>query len=1234
MINRTIRSENNEISQNQKAYQFYMAKANSTGLGNVYKKKVREGTLAIEEIADEALNEKIEEYTEWYEKAQDVLDTINDLYDQQRDLIKQKLDNVLSYYDDMDSYLSSVTSKVESLISLNDEMGKRSSLTELVEQFASLSDQLDSVTKKEMFGTTVTEGSLGSSKSVADAKDRDRQELIDSINAAIGNLAVSQSGNYTKLLNNIAKTKLQIDKYIDKGWDVKKSKQFDKLTAKLQNYYDLQNELDKYATSNTIANYEKVYTAYQKLQNKINSGKTLSKSEQKKYDKYTSQLEALRDQGSSALDELYAELAEADGTAPVQSEADKIQDKIDGIRSDLENSATYKNLMKSIETVENKLATLDDKGYDNLSKKQKKTYDKLKAQLEDYYDQKAALDENATAANIAEYNKIYLAWRKLQDKLDAGKNLSTSQWKQYEQYKSQLEAYADDKADAIDELNASLEEALDPSDKLEQIEKTYEDSAQDIYDSYRKQIDSINGDVTATKQYQNLYANAQKLEQKKDTKGLSKSEQAKLDKYNAELEALRSGGMSTNISEYMKTWEAWYKLQQKLDNGKTLSANEAKKYDTYKAQLEAWNNEKQTQINDLLSLMEDDLEQLQKTYTENVSEAESEINDYYADLYSLAKQIAEYNITTLQSQLSYIESCISYYKELVSLYDTFSGDKLNKILVDLGEIDKGEIADRAGTYEKYLETLQDKYNTTLSEMGEYDQLLNALDANDFESSMELFNTAMEDYRASGNTAMADKLQAVLDLLNERSVDADNWGEYADEWANEWNEALSSARQELIGTASEIQEVNDALREIRFEDITNAVDELERAKGILSSIEGLINEDWLFDDGGLTEYGRAKAALLASQLEDAQSMADEYLKLYNEIQDNKDTYASDKAYSEALNEALQNYYDSLNDAASFENSLVDLMKKNSEEETDNLKELIEARKKALQAKKEYYDYDKSIKNSQKEIDSLKAQIIALESLTGATDAATKAKLAQLKAELSEKEDALQETKDEHTYDLQIDALDDFADSLTEALDDSAKSVEEILKEQKDIVESAKELYRTSSDSVQETLDKLESFYKGMGTSIDGVDLTPNGNVNDHTSGVISVKPSVQVNSSGGIEITDEIRSFVQQAAESFRNGIPVRGTDAKILEVIDRNMFDYLTSNAPVFDSSLAALASLPEYLQSKNIEPQSVVNIHYDNLINVEGNVDKEVAKLLPKQLEQSFEYTTKRLYKDLKLLK
>lgn len=1265
MINRAVKSTDKEINANQKQISqlitavkklkgvsdLYAKKMDKIGegLSGEYKNKIKNGTLQIEDIEDTDLQDTIKDYEKWYDKLQDCKekmdeyndsiqecrDAISSLYEQQRDLIRQKLDNILSYYSDMDSYLSSITSKIESIISLNDEMGKRSSISELVEEFAAISEQLNPTVKTELTGSSVTENSFGDSKKVAEAVKRDQQELVDSIQKEIDNLSVDQSGTYTKLLKNIAKTEAQIDKYISKGWNVTRSKQFDKLTQKLQNYYDLQNELDQNATSNTITNYSRIYTAYQKLKNKLDSGKTLSKSEQKRFDSYEKQLEVLRNSGQNALDRLSQKLAEADGTAPKQTEADRIKDEISNVQEQLENSATYRNLLGSIEKVKGQLAALDDKGYDNLTQSQKKKYDRLQSQLEAYYSQKEALDENATAANIAEYNKIYLAWKKLQDKLDKGKNLSVNEWKKYNTYTDQLENYSKEKADALEQLNEDLADALDPGDKLEQIEKTYEESAEGIYESYNSQIDSINDEAESTQQYQNLLAKAQKLEQKKDTKGLSKSEQAQLDKYNAELEAIQKGAMGTNISEYMKTWESWYKLQQKLDNGGKLSANEAKKYDTYKAQLEAWNNEKQTQISDLLSQMEDDLEQLKKTYEENVSDAESDINEYHANLYKLAKQIAEYNLTTLKAQLEYLDSFIGYYKELVSLYDTFSGDKLTKLLTDL---DENTVKTKVETYGAYLDVLQEKYDTTLSEMNEYGQLLDALDTNDFEASMDVFNKALESYRQSGDTAMADKLQSVLDLLNERAVDADNWGEFADQWAEEWEKEFASAKQELIGTATEIQNVNDALRNAKFENITNAISELDTAKSILSSITELIQDDWLYDNGELSEYGQAKVALLVSQLEDAHKKADAYLDLYNEIQNNKDTYASDKAYMEDLNNAIQNYYNTLGESASLENSIIELMKRSAQEELDSLNKIIDARKKALQKKKEYYDYNKTIKNSQKEIDSIKAQIAAIENLSGAMDAATKAKLAQLKADLAEKEDALKETKDEHTYTLQIDALDEFAASLEEALDNSTKSLAEILEEHNKLMGDAKDLYQTVGGSVNSTLDKIKDLYSGTGTitgSTD-IDLTPKGNETSRTGSTpsINITPTVISNESTS-RIKDDpedvnliIKQNMIKAAQLFEK----YGLNIPVSEITGQPANPQPLNHTGVqVPQMVNVIQPVPEGVKNKDV--QQNITIHYDNMINVEGSVDKSFSKEFTENSDKLYKQITDRMYKEARLV-
>ncbi|MDE7358512.1 MAG: hypothetical protein K2N39_03625, partial [Lachnospiraceae bacterium] len=569
------------------------------------------------------------------------------------------------------------------------------------------------------------------------------------------------------------------------------------------------------------------------------------------------------------------------------------------------------------------------------------------------------------------------------------------------------------------------------------------------------------------------------------------------------------------------------------------------------------NTEKQSQINDLLSLMEDDLEALRKTHDENLADAESEVNSYYSKVYGLAKQIAEYNLSALNEQLSCLDAYISYYSDLVSLYDRFSGEKLTSLLTDL---DEGAFSGQVSVYEKYLDTLTSKYDATLSQINEYKQLLEAIDTNDFQSSMALFQKAMETYQASDNTEMADRLQTVLDLLNERAADADNWGEYADLWASEWEQALADAKSGLIETAGSIQEINDALREVRFSGITDAIEELNRADGLLSSMSGLIQDAWLYENDGLSEYGKAKAALLVSQLENAQNRAEEYLELTKRIRENQDTYASDTAWQEALTEASQNYYDTLSDAASLENALMDLMKQAKEEEVSGWKDIISARKDALQAKKAYYDYDRSLKEKNKNIDSLKAELAALNDISTAQ---AKARRAKLEAQLAQAEEELETTRTEHTFSISTEALDDYAKTLEKSLQESTETVQESLESQKKIIEEAKELYRTSTDAVEETMQKVTDFYRLAGAQMDTF---------------LAALPEPEV------------------------------------------------APNLNPLPDPAATLAGLP----SSDRESVEIVN-HYDALLRVDGNVDKNTLPRLQEILEKSYQYTTQKQYTDLK---
>lgn len=1295
MINRAVKATDKQITGQTNAYAYYAEKARKVGLNNSYIDKIQNGTLTMEDMQNESLSGKIEKYQEWYDKMVACEDAINELYDQERDLIKQKLDNVLEYYNDLDSYMSSIVSKMDSFISLMDDMGKRSSLTDLLEQFAAANEQIayfqsqTTTTKKEN-----EKNYFDSSKKVEAAKKKDTDELINSLENEKEQTSsgVQNTGTYKKVLNEIAKAKLAEDKQRAKyeaalekyqvndsdSDKVKRSKwaKLDPLQKKLadleQKTRDLESKrdsLENNATANTVVEYAKLWDQEKKLSDKKQklelNGKTLSKNDLATLEKVQTRMQEIAQQRYAALDALENELGITNGDIQDKTESKKLQEQIDAVESDLKQSATYQKLMQEIEAQEAKIYKEQHKYDGKKASKgqlaaQQKNLDKMNAQLEAYNEKKKQLEQNATADTVGEYAKVYDAWRKLQDKLDAGKVLSVSEYKNYNKYNDQLKQFAEERSSIIKSLEDQLEKALDPGDKVANINREYEEAAEGIYKSYQDQIDNIDARMKAAKQYQDLLAKKQNLENIRDTKGLSASQEKTLKKYTEELEALEKGGTGDNIANYIKTWEQWYALQQKIDSGKKLSTADAAKYDSLKSQLDAWNKEKQTQISDLIDLMNDDLEKLRETNAENTAEAESEINNYYSKVYELAKQIAEYNINALKEQLAYLDAYISYYKDLVSLYDQFSGDKLFKLLTDL---DESAFSDQIQVYEKYLDTLQSKYDATLSEINEYKQLIDAIDTNDFQGSMNLFQKAMDDYTASGNTAMAAKLQEVLKVLNDRAVDADNWDEFADLWLNEWEQALAESKSGLIETAGAIQEINDALREVRFSNITDALEELTRASNILSSMSGLIQDTWLYEGDGLSEYGKAKVALLVSQLENAQGAANEYLELIKKIQDNEDTYASDKAYQDALAEATQNYYDSLSNAADIENTIVDIMKKAQEEEVKNWKDIIAARKEALYAKKSYYDYDRSIKDKTKSIESLKAERAAIEDVTTAE---AKARKAKLDAQIKEAEDDLADTKIEHEFDLQMGALDDWAKKLEESLDDSNKSVQESLESQKKIIEEAKDLYQTATDSVNETMDKIVKFYSGIGMSIDGIDLTPKGDSNGNSSAAVTPNISVNTGSSNKAvveqstgQITEQMRESVKSLIETVKNeSNGVKSSTKELNETVKTESGEIQTSigtlipftnpkipfDSPEFREKLINTMAdriVPDldrmvenarmtesYLVNNNNNNQPVeINVHYDSLLNVEGNVDEKAAKLLPSQLEQSFDYTTKKLY-------
>lgn len=85
-LTKEIGKVTDEIELQQKAYEEYMRKADSIGLPDSYKELVQNGAINIEDIKDEKLQEQIEGYQKWYDKAQKASDAIGDLKTDIKDL--------------------------------------------------------------------------------------------------------------------------------------------------------------------------------------------------------------------------------------------------------------------------------------------------------------------------------------------------------------------------------------------------------------------------------------------------------------------------------------------------------------------------------------------------------------------------------------------------------------------------------------------------------------------------------------------------------------------------------------------------------------------------------------------------------------------------------------------------------------------------------------------------------------------------------------------------------------------------------------------------------------------------------------------------------------------------------------------------------------------------------------------------------------------------------------------
>lgn len=435
------------------------------------------------------------------------------------------------------------------------------------------------------------------------------------------------------------------------------------------------------------------------------------------------------------------------------------------------------------------------------------------------------------------------------------------------------------------------------------------------------------------------------------------------------------------------------------------------------------------------------------------------------------------------------------------------------------------------------------------------------------SQKELYQKYLEEYykaKAEGRTADAEEAQK----------------SYLQE-AQAYNEMLV-ANEELDRQARDI---------LLYRNYEQDLQHIEDVKKALNSLEGILNDDALYnEDGSFSNQGIAKIALTINQLEQARASVADYKGEIDALNKaHEDGSYNDDEYAEKLRELTEGYQDATSEVNQYIATIKDLYKNQAQEELNVLNELIDLRQKALEKKKSYYDYDRTIRNKTKDITTMQMQI---EALNGVSTAEAKAQRALLQEQIKGLEEDLADTQAEHIYQMQIDGLNEQKEILQDIYDTFIDSLNKCLDTEQEIISSATYL---AVNSVQAVNDLLKEIANARGYDIDYI-----GNVLPHFADGGLVKSKGKDDGLAWLKAGEYVLN--ENAYKAFKYSVPAIDSAAKkMTQILGR-----------IDDDSFGKSFSIGDI-----------------NLV-VQGNVDKNVMNDLKKYQKQLTDNVISTITKDL----
>lgn len=496
------------------------------------------------------------------------------------------------------------------------------------------------------------------------------------------------------------------------------------------------------------------------------------------------------------------------------------------------------------------------------------------------------------------------------------------------------------------------------------------------------------------------------------------------------------------------------------------------------------------------------------------------------------------------------------------------------------------------SYQEQLNKYQEKNIDLAKAHGDYEK------SSDYD--VKISNTQAE------RAIKQNELDELTKQLND-GVEAGTIVENSQEWLD-MQTKIKEAQNAVADYDTQIEELKQSQIGVYYaEQFERAAEKVDRFRDKLDGLKSLISDDMKIDKntGLLTESGALAITLDVDDINASTENLKTYIKERQQIINdyNAGKFGEDE-YNQKLKDVDANIKTTTANIYSSRNSILELVKSQSQAELDVLNKVIDKRKEALSAKKNYYDYDKTLKNKTKDIEVLERQIAALEGSTSAEDKARKAKLQE---QLQSAKDDLNDTIVDHAYSMQTDSLDKLSTDLSEDLD---KWINTISSNMEEMTTAINDAVKNAGLSTAGTINAISSILRHYGLSDSEISQSGLSDIKGYASGTDYVPKSgmYRVNEKGMESVFSKqygTLTFLSQGDKVFTADFTKQLLDNSTIAT-QKNMPDY-AGMAKAIEKNIQNI---------QNLSGNTYVNNFYIDGAQDTDSILKEIDKHLDKKIQ------------------